>query len=282
VAQVARLTHDDLEQAVALSRGVGWNQTPADWARLLRLAPDGVFGAFEAGRLVASSSVVAYGNALAWVGMMIVDEGHRGRGLGKRLLDAALASPTLAPGAIVGLDATDLGAPLYRRRGFVDVEPIDRWGGVLGAATAPEGTDVRVAAAADLVRLAAWDAARTGIDRRALVADLLRASVPDAWLATRDGDVVGYGALRPGRTHHHLGPLLAEDEAAFTALTAAAAPRSEGAPVFADVVRSPATGAAFARTGLRVERRLSRMTRHGPRRVLSGAPVWATAGLEWG
>jgi hypothetical protein len=31
-----------------------------------------------------------------------------------------------------------------------------------------------------------------------------------------------------------------------------------------------------------VERRLNRMTRHGPRRVLSGAPVWATAGLEWG
>jgi hypothetical protein len=164
----------------------------------------------------------------------------------------------------------------------VDVEPIDRWGGVLGAATAPEGAEVRAAEAADLVRLAAWDAARTGIDRRALVADLLRASLPDAWLASRDGELVGYAALRPGRTHHHLGPLLAEDEAAFAALAAAAARRSAGAPVFADVVRSPATGAAFARTGLRVERRLSRMTRHGPRRVLSGAPVWATAGLEWG
>jgi len=282
VAQVGRLTHDDLEQAVALSRGVGWNQTPDDWARLLTLAPDGVFAAFEAGRLVASSSLVAYGDALAWVGMMIVDAEHRGRGLGKHLLDAALASPTRAPGAIVGLDATDLGAPLYRGRGFVDVESIDRWSGVLATATASEGTDVRVANPADVVKLAAWDAARTGIDRRALVTHLLHASAPDAWLASRGGELVGYAALRPGRTHRHLGPLLAEDEAAFTALTAAIARRSEGAPVFADVVRSPATGAAFTRTGLRVERRLSRMTLMHPKRVLSGAPVWATAGLEWG
>ncbi|MBW6456774.1 MAG: GNAT family N-acetyltransferase [Trueperaceae bacterium] len=282
MAQLGRLTHDDVEQAFALSRGVGWNQTPEDWARLLTLAPDGVFGAFDDGRLVATSSVVAYGDALAWIGMMIVEEGHRGRGLGKRLLDAALASPTITPGATVGLDATDLGAPLYRARGFVDAEPIDRWGGELRASIPREGTEVRTAGTADAAALADWDAARTGIDRRALIAHLLRTPSTNGWLATRGGELVGYAALRPGRTHRHLGPLLAEDETAFAALVAAAAECLTGTVVFADVVRSPAGDAAFARAGLRVERRLTRMTRAHPSHVLSGGPIWATAGLEWG
>jgi GNAT superfamily N-acetyltransferase len=282
VAQLGRLSHADLEQAAALSRSIGWNQTPEDWARLLALAPDGVFGAFEAGRLVASSSVVAYGDALAWIGMMIVDPEHRRRGLGKRLLDAALASPAVPPGATVGLDATDMGAPLYRTRGFVDVEPIDRWGGVLRPATSPEGAEVRAVEAADVAALAAWDAERTGTARSALVAHLLRTPSANGWLATRGGSVVGYAVVRPGHTHRHLGPLLADGAGAFDALLAAVAARLAGAAVFADVLRGDAADAAFARAGLRVERRLTRMTLSRPRRVLSGAPIWAAAGLEWG
>ena len=282
MAQLGHLTPADLEQAVALSRGVGWNQTADDWARLLALAPDGVFGAFAGGRLVASSSIVTYGGALAWIGMMIVAAEHRGRGLGKRLLDAALASPRVPPGATVGLDATDMGAPLYRTRAFVDAEPIDRWGGALRVTGFPEGTAVRAVEAADVAPLAAWDAATTGVGRAALVTHLLRAPGSRAWLATREGAPAGYAAVRPGHTHHHLGPLLADDTAAFAALVAAIARELDGAPVYADVVRSPATDAAFARAGLSVERRLTRMTRMHPRHVLSGGPIWATAGLEWG
>ena len=292
MARLGHLTHADVDQAAALSRSVGWNQTPDDWARLLTLAPDGVFGAFETGRLVASSSVVAYGGALAWIGMMLVDPEHRRRGLGRRLLDAALASPTVPPGATIGLDATDMGAPLYRARGFVDVDPIDRWGGVLRAppvpggtttaGTAPAGTAARAVEPAEVASLATWDAARSGTDRSALVAHLLRNPEARAYVATRGGGVAGYAVVRPGRTHHHLGPVVADDADAFDALLTALADRLAGAAVFTDVVRGDATHAAFTRVGLRVERRLVRMTRAPARRVLSGAPIWATAGLEWG
>jgi hypothetical protein len=43
VAQLRHLTHGDALQAAALSRGVGWRSTAADWARLLTLAPDAAF-----------------------------------------------------------------------------------------------------------------------------------------------------------------------------------------------------------------------------------------------
>lgn len=305
--RVGLLSVDDVERAVALSSGVGWNQTPEDWARMLALAPEGVFGAFDAERLVATSSLVAYGDALAWIGMMIVDTAYRRRGLGTRLLDAALSAAPVATTGLVGLDATELGEPLYRQRGFVAVEPIDRWGGTLSRSRSPSGSDVpavgrraddvgvdevgaiavraaeiRAVEPSDAASLAAWDAHRTGIPRTALIMQLLRAPHAHGWLAQRSGQLVGYAVVRPGRTHRHLGPLVADDATTASALLAAVADGLAGEPVFADVVRGDATSAVFASVGLRVERRLTRMTRSRPRRVLSGVPVWATAGLEWG
>lgn len=282
MAQLGRLTRDDVEQAAALSRGAGWNQTREDWARLVDLAPDGVFGAFDEGRLVATSSVVVYGEALAWIGMMLVDVAHRGRGLGKALLDAALAAPSVRPCAVVALDATDMGRPLYETRGFVAVEPIDRWGGTLQPTATRPGTEVRTIEVADAASVATWDAGRTGVARGGLVTHLLASPGVHGWWARRGRAWVGYAVVRPGRTHHHLGPLVADDADAFEALVGAVARGLAGAPVFVDVPRGGATDTAFADAGLRVERRLTRMTRARPTRVLSGPPVWAAAALEWG
>jgi GNAT superfamily N-acetyltransferase len=282
VAQVRPLSHDDIAQAWTLSTAVGWNQTPVDWARLLELAPDGLFGGFADGRLVATSSVVTYGDALAWIGMMVVDAEHRGQGLGRRLLDAALDSPSVAPGAVVGLDATDMGERLYRARGFVAVDPIDRWTGVLRPSVGHRGVAVHPADADDAPTLAAWDATQTSTDRSGLLTHLLLASGVHTWIATRRSDVLGYAVVRPGRTRCHLGPLVAVNEVARAALLAEVADHVAGAEVFADVVRSNVTDEAFAGAGLRVARRLMRMTRGRRHRVLCGGPIWVTAGFEWG
>src|SRR5690606_2327888 len=58
----------------------------------------------------------------------------RGQGLGGQLVDAALASWTPPAGAAVGLDATSLGAPLYRGKGVGTVAHIDRLVGALRGA----------------------------------------------------------------------------------------------------------------------------------------------------
>ena len=51
-------------------------------------------------------------------------------------------------GDAVGLDASDLGRPVYLKQGFADVAPIDRWEGVLRATTSrltlPSSTICRV------------------------------------------------------------------------------------------------------------------------------------------
>src|SRR5438093_13137727 len=139
------LTFEDLDDALRLRTVVGWNQRLDDWRMLLRLAPAGAFAARFGGRDVSAvSDVSIVGTAIgidyggfAWIAMMLVDPAYRGRGLGHRLLEAAMdAVPSHVP---IRLDATLLGRPLYRRYGFEDEAMLSRY--------VAEGSTSRVAAA---------------------------------------------------------------------------------------------------------------------------------------
>src|SRR5262245_252556 len=85
------LTRADLDVAVALSTEAGWNQTAADWGRLLDLAPGGCLaGRRVDGRLVATATAVAYPPGTSWIGMVLVARAQRRRGIGTAMLGRAL------------------------------------------------------------------------------------------------------------------------------------------------------------------------------------------------
>ena len=280
--RIDSLGPDDLDDAAALSTAVDWNQTRGDWARLLDLHPDGAFGAFVDGRLAATATIATYPPSAAWIGMVIVHPDLRGRRLGSAVMDAVLATDAASEADAVGLDATDLGMPLYERRGFVPVARVDRWTGELRAPEAAHAVRAHEVDADAADDLAAWDRARAGVDRGRLLRRLLGEAGVRAWRAERDGATVGYGVLRPGRTRAQLGPLVTDDDGALGALLRAAASWTGDAPVFVDAVRRDASRAAFEAAGLHVARRLTRMTRFEAVPLLAGEPFRAAVGLEWG
>src|SRR5215208_1332775 len=87
---IDRLRDEDLLAGHALSTTVGWNQTPADWRRLLRLEPAGCFCARVDGRVVGTATTTIYGSVMAWIGMVIVHQDFRRRGIGAALMNRAL------------------------------------------------------------------------------------------------------------------------------------------------------------------------------------------------
>ena len=260
------LRPDDLPAAVALSTQAGWNQVPEDWKRVLALSPDGCFAGRLDGRLVATATSAAPAPGLQWIGMVLVDQACRGRGFGTLLLDRALAHARRAE--VVGLDATDLGRPLYLKMGFHDVAPIDRWGGALTR------LGRSVSCPASIEKVLELDRAALGADRSALLRHLARE--PGVNLLASDD---GYALLRPGRTVAHLGPIVAADPAP---LLRAAGRLLRGAPVIGDVPRRPELEAVFAGHGLSVLRRLTRMTWGAPRAALLAARALAAVSFEWG
>src|SRR6266567_6169471 len=121
------LTAGDLDEALRLSTVAGWNQRLDDWRMLLQLAPAGAFAARFDSRdpaVVGTAIGIDYGG-FAWIAMMLVDPSCRGRGVGRRLLEAAIDSvPSNLP---IRLDATPLGRPLYQRYGFEDEAALSRY-----------------------------------------------------------------------------------------------------------------------------------------------------------
>ncbi len=274
------LTPRDLEGALRLSVQAGWNQTPADWRRLLDLSPGGCIAGRLAGRLAATATVVAYGARVGWIGMVLVDEAFRGRGLGTALLHEAVACAGRLGVEASGLDATDLGHPVYLKIGYSDVDPIDRWGGALRATGPARGT-IPIGRR-DLDAVAGLDSEACGVDRHELLSHLLSEPEVAGWVCRDDDGLHGHAFLRPGREHAHLGPVVAEDAAALRMLLAAAAPLLKGRTVLIDAPRDPATSGALSAAGLEVRRRLTRMTRPRAVPLLLGERIRAVTAFEWG
>ncbi|HLY11023.1 MAG TPA: GNAT family N-acetyltransferase, partial [Planctomycetota bacterium] len=128
---VDRLGPEDLDLGLRLSTQAGWNQVAGDWKRVLDLCPEGCLAGRLDGALVATGNVAAISPKIRWIGMILVDEAFRGRGYGSIMMDRCLEIARRSGDEIVGLDASDLGRPVYLKKGFVDVAPIDRWSGVL-------------------------------------------------------------------------------------------------------------------------------------------------------
>jgi ribosomal protein S18 acetylase RimI-like enzyme len=271
-ATVRLLTPADIPSAMRLKEAAGWNQTETDWLTLMRLAPETCFGLASEGALVATTTAVLYERKLAWIGMVLTDPDHRRRGLGRRLMEHALATLAVRQVEWIKLDATDMGARLYRELGFDDEGPIERWCGPAGGQT---GSAV--------VQAANWlslDRPAFGADRSALLAEL--APLGAASIA---GEAYAMG--RPGSKAAYFGPCLSRSPEAARELLVWFLARCPREQVYWDLLPTNTEAVRLARAfGFEPLRRLVRMVRRGHPGAAplkrDDARVFAIAGFEYG
>jgi len=122
-----QMTADDVPAALQLSAEAGWNQTADDWRMLLELSPKGCFAIEADGTLAATTTLLHYGQELAWIGMVLTTKQYQGRGFARRLLSEALTQADHRQIESVKLDATDQGRPLYEKMGFHFEQSVERW-----------------------------------------------------------------------------------------------------------------------------------------------------------
>jgi GNAT superfamily N-acetyltransferase len=259
---VRLLNAGDVAAALELSAGAGWNQTGEDWGRILALEPRGCFGIDADGILAASTTLLTFGEELAWVGMVLTRREYQRRGYARQLVCAALDEARARRVRCVKLDATDQGRPLYRSLGFADEQPIERWRGEWRAGSAVQRCHGGIPWALDLEAF--------GADRSRFIRAL-----GEPFAAREDGYVMS----RPGARARYLGPCVAASAGAARELVAAAL--STGV-WFWDLLPGNSEAKALAQSlGFEPVRRLMRMRLGEPVPARDNL-VFAIAGFEAG
>ena len=274
------MSEADIAVGMRLKAQAGWNQLDGDWRRFLDMQSDGCFLAELDGVPVGTTGVCVFG-PIAWIAMVLVDAQLRGKGIGRALMEHALAFADRQGVRTVRLDATPMGQPLYEKLGFVAEYTLSRYGGAMQAVAGAPFERVTAAQRTDFESIFHLDQAVSDTDRRKLISRLL-AERPEEARVVRQGDkLAGYLTVRPGCNALQIGPCMASAESGPLLLADAAA-RYAGRSVFIDIPQQNRAAASFAeQAGLTVQRPLVRMTR-GPRINEDMSRLWASSGPELG
>ena len=303
--EISRAGRDDWSIFESWAAGEGWNPGPADGACFLAQDPDGFFVGRIDGRPVSAVSVVNYGETFSFLGFYLVHPDFRGQGHGFATWQAGLEH---AGDRVIGLDGVLEQQDNYRRSGFqlahrniryvgpaaaVDLPPGAGTGGETGngaGAGSAMGPAVVPAAQVDRSAIEAYDAGRFPAERPVFLDRWLSAPGHIAYAAVADGELVGYGVIRPAPAFAKIGPLFADTpEIAETlfrtlvaALAAASGPEAAALEIALDVPETnPAAVALAERYGMKPSFETARMYT-GPVRGIEMASVYGITSFELG
>jgi len=279
-ACVVVLGERHLAGCLALSQSAHWNQNEADW-RMMLACGRGWGVALEDGSLAASTVVLPYGGAFAWVSMVLVLPDQRRKGFASQLLRIALRENSAA-GLTSILDATPAGHAVYVQEGFRDTWSFKRFSLPSSPGTIVPGREIRPIEAADWPAILELDRRAFGASRERLLRSLAARLPGAALVARQEGTLAGFLLGREGREARQLGPLVARDGDTARGLLGAAL-AGVRAPVYVDIADHAGPLQSWARAqGFAYQRPFTRMVHGAGTAPGEESLVYCPAGPELG
>ncbi len=291
------MTPDDLPFCRHLVKEAGWNQTDADWLRAMDLEPTGCFVAEANQQPVATTTVCCFEN-IAWIAMVLVDKKVRGRGIGKLIVEHAIAYLDAKGIETIRLDATSLGQGLYKKLGFREEYEVIRFTGGRrsggrrsGDPAADDPTpgtleigNIRRIFKGDVMmdEIVRLDEEATATFRRSFINSFAKTNNIPFYCSITDGAVTGYAGCREGIIAIQIGPLATSvPESGYRLLDQIASQFPEK-PMFIDIPSNNTAALHWAAANAFTEqRRFVRMYR-GFKIHDSPELIWASSGPEKG
>lgn len=226
------MTRRDMDMAVAWAAMEGWNPGIHDAESFFSADPNGFFIGEVNREPVATLSAVSYGERFGFLGFYIVKPEHRGKGFGMQIWNAGLG---WLQGRNVGLDGVVAQQDNYKKSGFKLAYRNIRYEG-RGGGKLPTHGGLQPLTALPFQAVEAYDRPCFPENRTRFLASWLHQPQGIALGVVLNGDLAGYGVIRPCRQGFKVGPLMADTpevaETLFLALKAGVPPSE---PVYLDV-----------------------------------------------
>jgi GNAT superfamily N-acetyltransferase len=221
---------EEIALAVEWAAREGWNPGHHDAACFATVDPTGFLIGERDGAPAVTISCVNYDPGFAFLGFYIVRPELRGRGLGLRIWNAAIAH---AGARTIGLDGVIAQQENYKKSGFTLAYCNIRYGGPTFAT--PAAAVIGALAEVPIAMLAADDATVFPVERAAFLHAWIEAPGHLGRAFLRDGRLAAWGVIQPCRRGHKVGPLIADDRAAAETVLDALIGASGADEIFLDV-----------------------------------------------
>ena len=215
---IRALRRDEMALVIDFAAREGWNPGLHDAEAFYAADPDGFLVAECDGEPAGCIAAVSYEGRFGFIGLYIVQEAWRGKGIGLQLWNAGMAR---LKGHVLGLDGVPAQQANYRRSGFALAWQNVRFAGVTGPPPRTRPAQIVPLHTVDIALLQADDHRVFPAARDAFLAHWT--TMPDAvglaWL--EHGQLGGWGLIRRCREGHKIAPLVADRPAVAQALFAA-------------------------------------------------------------
>ncbi|WP_336183668.1 GNAT family N-acetyltransferase [Bacillus sp. 205(2023)] len=205
--ELIQLTEKHVPGLLRLSRQAGW---PDYGERELQLlVKHGRFFGYQNSQedIISCIGLFLYGR-LASIGLVIVDNEYKRRGLGRRMVNACISQ--VDENTAIMLCATKEGLPLYEKAGFQTAGSIRKYScQSFKPLTKQHDIELTSFTEKDFPELIAADQAAFGGDRAALLHHLISQSAECIIARNHEGTFIGYGLSVQTPPNLKLGPLIA-------------------------------------------------------------------------
>lgn len=245
---IENMSQSEVEMAIEWAAQEGWNPGISDAASFRVADPRGFLIAKMGNHAVAVMSAVQYGEQFGFIGLYIAHPDFRGRGFGWDIWQAGMRH---LHGRVIGLDGVLAQQSNYQKSGFqlshrnIRFEGRSREDGLESdfsyASTVPLDQ-------IPLSKIQAFDRSFFPEDRSFFISQWIRQPGSYALGLIEEGEISGYGVIRPCRIGFKIGPLFANSEFVAEKLYASLCARlADNTPVFLDVPECNAGAMALVR-----------------------------------
>ncbi|RWR04837.1 GNAT family N-acetyltransferase [Siminovitchia fortis] len=206
---IVTLEEWDIPGLIALSASIGWDYDKDEINTVMSSGK--IYGhKTKEGKIVSSAAIIPYGPCLASIGMVIVHQDYRGKGLGRKVTQKCLDS--VSGDTKVMLIATDEGKPMYESLGFSFTDSVHKYicdnyltmksNDTLNAEIIPMRKE-------DLSQVVKIDKDAFGEERRTFLINRINQAKESLVVKSSDGTIIGYGLSILGPINLILGPIVA-------------------------------------------------------------------------